>query len=201
MPISLHILGGRKLSMNIKQFNQNLEGTFYGAFETRQEIHRSVCELIAAGVFERHPDLRVVAAEAGIEYAANLERKLDSGYTSFWKKFSNLSMMPSEYFRRNVYLTYINDPLGLNNLRFTGSDHFMWSGDYPHQAVGLARLARARSAATSRRSTASTTTRCTSSPVANAARLYDIDVDEVSQPSAVIADEVGPLGAALTASA
>ena len=59
MPISLHILGGRKLSMNIKSFNQNLEGTFYGAFETRQEIHRSVCEFIAAGVFERHPDLRV----------------------------------------------------------------------------------------------------------------------------------------------
>ena len=94
MPISLHILGGRKLSMNIKSFNQNLEGTFYGAFETRQEIHRSVCELIAAGVFERHPDLRVVAAEAGIEYAANLERKLDSGYTSLWKMLSNLSIIP-----------------------------------------------------------------------------------------------------------
>ena len=73
--------------MNIRQFNQNIEGTFYAAFETRQEIHRSVCELIAAGVFERHPDLRVVAAEAGIEYAANLERRLDSGYTSFWKRF------------------------------------------------------------------------------------------------------------------
>ena len=69
--------------MSIKAFNRDLRGTFYTVFETRQEIHRSVCELIAAGVFERHADLRVVAAEAGIEYAANLERKLDTGYRSF----------------------------------------------------------------------------------------------------------------------
>jgi predicted TIM-barrel fold metal-dependent hydrolase len=189
MPISLHILAGRKLSMNIRQFNQDLEGTFYAAFETRQEIHRSVCELIAAGVFERHPDLRVVAAEAGIEYAANLERKLDSGYTSFWKKFSNLTMMPSEYFRRNVYLTYINDSIGLNNLRFTGADHFMWSGDYPHQASVWPESRRAieRDVEAVGGIDEDTLHKLT---VANAARLYDIDVDEVALPSPAIAADV-----------
>jgi predicted TIM-barrel fold metal-dependent hydrolase len=189
MPISLHILAGRKLSMNIRQFNQDLEGTFYAAFETRQEIHRSVCELIAAGVFERHPDLRVVAAEAGIEYAANLERKLDSGYTSFWRKFSSLTMMPSEYFRRNVYLTYINDPLGLNNLRFTGADHFMWSGDYPHQASvwPTSRRAIERDVEAVGGIDDDTLYKLT---VGNAALLYDIDIDEVAVPSPAIAAEV-----------
>jgi predicted TIM-barrel fold metal-dependent hydrolase len=189
MPISLHILAGRKLSMNIRQFNQDLEGTFYAAFETRQEIHRSVCELIAAGVFERHPDLRVVAAEAGIEYAANLERKLDSGYTSFWRKFSDLTMMPSEYFRRNVYLTYINDPLGLNNLRFTGADHFMWSGDYPHQASVWPESRRAieRDVEAVGGLDEDTLHKLT---VTNAARLYAIDVDEVALPSPAIAADV-----------
>ena len=148
-----------------------------------------MCELIAAGVFERHPDLHVVAAEAGIEYAANLERKLDSGYTSFWKKFSKLSMMPSEYFRRNVYLTYINDPLGLNNLRFTGADHFMWSGDYPHHGRRSGPTSRGAIRARPRgESAASTTTTLYKLTVANAARLYDIDVDEVAHPSPVIAD-------------
>ena len=79
MPISLHILGGRRASTKIGGYNRDLAGTFYSGFETRQELHRSVCELIAGGVFERHPDLHVVAAEGGIEYAANLERRLDSG--------------------------------------------------------------------------------------------------------------------------
>jgi predicted TIM-barrel fold metal-dependent hydrolase len=175
--------------MNIRQFNQNIEGTFYAAFETRQEIHRSVCELIAAGVFERHPDLRVVAAEAGIEYAANLERRLDSGYTSFWKRFGSLTMMPSEYFRRNVYLTYINDPLGLNNLRFTGADHFMWSGDYPHQASVWPESRRAieRDVEAVGGIDDDTLNKLT---VANVARLYDIDIDEVAMPSPAIAADV-----------
>jgi len=189
MPISLHILAGRKLSMNIRHFNQDLEGTFYAAFETRQEIHRSVCELIAAGVFERHPDLRVVAAEAGIEYAGNLERKLDSGYASFWKKFASLTMMPSEYFRRNVYLTYINDPLGLNNLRFTGADHFMWSGDYPHQASVWPESRRAieRDVEAVGGIDDDTLYKLT---VANVARLYDIELEEVARPSPAIAADV-----------
>jgi predicted TIM-barrel fold metal-dependent hydrolase len=189
MPISLHILAGRKLSMNIRRFNQDLEGSFYTVFETRQEIHRSVCELIAAGVFERHPDLRVVAAEAGIEYAANLERKLDSGYTSFWKRWTDLTMLPSEYFRRNVHLTYINDPLGLNNLRFTGADHFMWSSDYPHHAAVWPESRRAieRGLEAVGGIDDDTLYKLT---VANAARLYDIDVDEVARPSPVIAAEV-----------
>jgi predicted TIM-barrel fold metal-dependent hydrolase len=191
VPISLHILAGRKLSMNIRHFNQDLEGSFYTVFETRQEIHRSVCELIAAGVFERHPDLRVVAAEAGIEYAANLERKLDAGYTSFWKRWTDLTMLPSEYFRRNVYLTYINDPLGLNNLRFTGADHFMWSGDYPHHASVWPESRRAieRDLDAVGGIDDETLHKLT---VANAARLYDIDVDEVSRPSAAIAAGVEP---------
>ena len=73
MPISLHILAGRRA--NITSYGRDIRGTFYAGFESRQELHRSVCELIAAGVFERHPGLHVVAAEGGIEYAANLERR------------------------------------------------------------------------------------------------------------------------------
>ena len=145
-------------------------------------------------MFERHPDLRVVAAEAGIEYAANLERKLDTGYRSFWKKFSNLSMLPSEYFRRNVYLTYINDPLGLNNLRFTGADHFMWSGDYPHHAAVWpdSHAAIARDLEDIGGLDDDTLYKLT---VGNVARLYDIDVDEVAKPSPLLAAEKAiPIG-------
>jgi len=135
MPISLHILAGRRGSRQIAGFNKDVQGSFYFGFEARHELQRSVCELIAAGVFERHPGLRVVAAEGGIDYAATLEQRLDRSFTSFWGKLTELTMPPSAYFRRNVYLTYIDDDIGLNNLRFTGSEHFMWSSDYPHGAA------------------------------------------------------------------
>ena len=185
MPISLHILAGRRA--NIRTYGRDVRGTFYAGFESRQEMHRSVCELIAAGVFERHPDLRVVAAEGGIEYAANLERRLDFSYRGFWHKFSELTMPPSEYFRRNVYLTYMTDPLGLNNLQFTGADHFMWSSDYPHMAAVWpeSRAAIERDAEQVGGLDDETIHKLT---VANVARLYDIDLDVVAQPSAVLGD-------------
>jgi predicted TIM-barrel fold metal-dependent hydrolase len=187
MPISLHILAGKRA--NIRTYGRDVHGTFYAGFESRQEMHRSVCELIAAGVFERHPALHVVAAEGGIEYAANLERRLDASYSGFWHKFSELTMLPSQYFRRNVHLTYMTDPLGLNNLRFTGADHFMWSSDYPHMAAVWpeSRAAIERDAEQVGGLDDETVHKLT---VGNVARLYGIDLDAVAEPSPVIAHEV-----------
>jgi predicted TIM-barrel fold metal-dependent hydrolase len=187
MPISLHILAGKRA--NIRTYGRDVHGTFYAGFESRQEMHRSVCELIAAGVFERHPGLHVVAAEGGIEYAANLERRLDASYSGFWHKFSELTMLPSQYFRRNVHLTYMTDPLGLNNLRFTGADHFMWSSDYPHMAAVWpeSRAAIERDAEQVGGLDDETVHKLT---LGNVARLYGIDLGVVAEPSPVIADAV-----------
>jgi uncharacterized protein len=44
-------------------------------------------------------------------------------------------MKPSDYFRRQVYATFIEDPLGLKVYRHIGADNFMWSTDYPHRAA------------------------------------------------------------------
>lgn len=95
-------------------------------------------------------------------------------------------MKPSECFRRNVYLAYFEDPIGLNNLRFTGSDHFMWSSDYPHGTATWPRSREftaeefddARVGEADRRKLTLT----------NVAELYGIDLETVSQPSPVIAD-------------
>lgn len=135
MPLSLHTLAGNRASRDVARYGADVESTFFFVFTTRLELQRSLCELVVSGAFERHPELRVVAAEGGIEYAATLERRLDGGFARSWGRLDHsLEMKPSEYFRRNVYLTYISDPVGLNNVRFTGADHFMWSGDYPHDA-------------------------------------------------------------------
>ena len=41
---------------------------------------------------------------------------------------------PSEYFRRQMWATYIDDFVGVANREFAGVDRIMWSSDYPHQA-------------------------------------------------------------------
>jgi predicted TIM-barrel fold metal-dependent hydrolase len=88
------------------ELRQDDRDTFYFGVVVRDEIQRTLSELIIAGVFERHPNLHVVAAEAGIDYVARLEKRLDSTMQMWWHALDHeLKLMPSEYFRRNVYCT------------------------------------------------------------------------------------------------
>ena len=181
MPISIHILAGHG-SKGLANYGKTIEDTFYFGFVARDEIQRTISELIVAGVFERYPNLKMVAAEAGIDYVARLEKRLDSTLQMWWHALDHkLVMKPSEYFRRNVYCTYISDPIGLNNLRFTGSSHFMWSSDYPHGAATWP-----NSAATVKSEFDEygvPEAERTELTVTNVAKLYNIDVASVAQPS------------------
>ena len=40
--------------------------------------------------------------------------------------------MPSEVFRRQVWVTYQQDRVGLELVDFFGEGHMMWASDYPH---------------------------------------------------------------------
>ena len=43
-----------------------------------------------------------------------------------------LDLKPSEYFARQGFITFTDDPVGLRNLEFTGADSMLWGSDYPH---------------------------------------------------------------------
>jgi predicted TIM-barrel fold metal-dependent hydrolase len=45
-----------------------------------------------------------------------------------------LAMAPSDYFRRNVFATFIEDPVFTATLPSIGSTNVMWSSDFPHLA-------------------------------------------------------------------
>jgi predicted TIM-barrel fold metal-dependent hydrolase len=41
-------------------------------------------------------------------------------------------MPPSEYFKRQVYATFQDDPVGLATCRLLDADNLLWASDYPH---------------------------------------------------------------------
>ena len=43
-----------------------------------------------------------------------------------------LSLKPSEYVRRQVWLTFMDDEIGAASLERLGADTFMWGSDFPH---------------------------------------------------------------------
>ena len=100
---------------------------------TPHEIQLTLADLICRGVLERHLRLRLVSAEADTGWLAHFLVRLDRGQ----KRYAHLNnlplnMTPSEYFKRQVFATFINDPIGVATREFVGADNLMWSSDYPH---------------------------------------------------------------------
>ena len=92
-----------------------------------------VSQLISGGVCERHPNLDFVVVECGAGWLAWLLYVLDEQVEKkhMWIR-PRLALKPSEYFARQGFITFTDDPVGLRNLEFTGADSMLWGSDYPH---------------------------------------------------------------------
>ena len=89
--------------------------------------------LTASGVLQRHPKLKFVLVECGIGWLAWYLGVLDEIYEKrhMWHH-PKLDLKPSEYFKRQGYVTFGDDAIGLRNRDVTGVDCLMWGSDYPH---------------------------------------------------------------------
>jgi predicted TIM-barrel fold metal-dependent hydrolase len=92
-----------------------------------------IAKTIFHGVFERFPKLIFVGAETGAGWAPYLLGEMDDRYrrNRFWTEVS-LSMLPSEYFKRNWKLGIVRDPYGVQNCQAVGVESIIWSSDFPH---------------------------------------------------------------------
>ena len=89
--------------------------------------------LTASGVLQNHPNLKFVLVECGIGWLAwyltlldELNRKRHMWHTP------KLEMEPSEFFKRQGYVTFGDDEIGLRHRDIIGVDCLMWGSDYPH---------------------------------------------------------------------
>jgi predicted TIM-barrel fold metal-dependent hydrolase len=90
-------------------------------------------QMIAGGACERHPDLKFVLAEAGIGWIPWLLVQMDDNHhrRHMWE-VPQLEMLPSEYFKRQGYVTFGDDPVALTTLGYYGANRLLWGNDYPH---------------------------------------------------------------------
>jgi predicted TIM-barrel fold metal-dependent hydrolase len=90
-------------------------------------------QLIAFGVLERHPDLRVVFLESGGGWVPFWLERLDEQAESFGAFCTQMRLAPSEYFARQCWISYEIDEKTLPALApFIGADRIVWGSDYPH---------------------------------------------------------------------
>jgi predicted TIM-barrel fold metal-dependent hydrolase len=90
-------------------------------------------ELIFGGIFDRHPSLQVVFAEAEINWIPGALQCASMIYENYPALIEPMiKHHPRHYWRNNCYATFIHDPIGLRMLDIIGADRVMWSSDYPH---------------------------------------------------------------------
>jgi predicted TIM-barrel fold metal-dependent hydrolase len=88
---------------------------------------------VLTGVLERFPRLKVVFVEPGIGWVSWWLYIADDMATRQGYEFPGLHNLPSFYFRRNVHLTFIDEPDVIRHAHDRlGIENVMWSSDYPH---------------------------------------------------------------------
>jgi predicted TIM-barrel fold metal-dependent hydrolase len=102
---------------------------FFAALEPLSHI-------IFGGALHRYPGLKLVSAESDAGWLAFFMTVSDDQWTRqrHWSKLE-LTAPPSEYIRRQVFLTFMDDAVACANLKFTGSDNLLWASDYPHSVT------------------------------------------------------------------
>lgn len=133
MPISLHTATRRAHT------NKAIgERTVHDASRRATKVFLpalSMCDMIFAGVFERHPNFKLAIVEFEVSWVPYVLTNMDYTYRERNEealyRFKG-DTMPSDFFRRNVYISFQEDDIGIRLRDQIGIDCLMWGSDYPH---------------------------------------------------------------------
>jgi predicted TIM-barrel fold metal-dependent hydrolase len=88
---------------------------------------------ILGGVVARFPDLKLVFVEPGLGWVAWWLDVADDMVRRQGYRFDLLDDLPSTYFHRNVFLTFMEERRSIEHLRDRiGVGNILWASDYPH---------------------------------------------------------------------
>ena len=87
--------------------------------------------LLASGACEKYPDFNFVLGESGVTWLPYVFDRLDTEYADRARSL-NFKLKPSDYFRRQGYVTYQQDQYLDPIIPLIGEDNIIWGADYPH---------------------------------------------------------------------
>jgi predicted TIM-barrel fold metal-dependent hydrolase len=133
MPLSLHVGTYRwQPGLDPNAMRQDIV-----EFTNREcDARNAIAAMIYAGVFERYPKLRVGVVEFEVAWAPYFLARLDNVYSerAVGRKLARFKggMFPSDFFHRNVFISFQEDDLGIQLRSVIGVENLMWGSDYPH---------------------------------------------------------------------
>jgi len=115
---------------------RNMANIFFSqAISNPFDMMETLTVMICGGVLERFPRLKLIFLEANGGWIVPWLERLDHHYEIFRWDVPWMKMKPSEYFRRQCWISFDPDE---STLAFTarsplvGADRIIWASDYPH---------------------------------------------------------------------
>jgi len=138
-PLSFHRNHGGKPKGDVSGFRMDLPGINVGGIVARFfTAIDPFTYMIFTGVFERFPNLKIVAGEVNCGWVPFWRENMDQNFDQ-QRHWANLPIdrRPSEYVGRNVFVTTLDDQYGYSAMREDPSlaDAVMYSIDYPHSVT------------------------------------------------------------------
>jgi uncharacterized protein len=97
------------------------------------DMNVTMGRLLMGGVCEKFPGLRFLFLEAGGGWVPTQLQRMDEQVKAFPLERRWLSMLPSEYFKRQCWVTFEAEEWNLAACSdWLGSDRILWASDYPH---------------------------------------------------------------------
>jgi uncharacterized protein len=99
------------------------------------DMMSSLTFLVAGGVCERFPDLKLIFLESNGGWVVPWLERLDHHYEVFDWDVPLLKMKPSDYFKRQCWISFDTDESTLAftaNSDLVGAERIIWASDYPH---------------------------------------------------------------------
>ena len=133
MPICFHILTSKGSDVNT--VFQGARGNKINGF---MNIIRGIQDIIGlfvlGGVFERHPNLKMVCAEGDAGWLPHYMYRMDHAFErhGYHMEARAISRMPSGYIRENVYFTFQDDWVAFKTAHEMNPRRLLWANDFPH---------------------------------------------------------------------
>ena len=88
--------------------------------------------LIFSGMLERFPRLNWVFAETGLGWVSSVLEACDYQWEKHRLWTEGISTKPSDLFRRQIYVDFWFETVGIELREFIGVDNILWESDFPH---------------------------------------------------------------------
>ncbi|HEY1796754.1 MAG TPA: amidohydrolase family protein [Stellaceae bacterium] len=131
LPVHFHTIGGPGRDFSKLSGKTLLAARAASITSFQMHMADVLMSMIFAGVLHHRPQMKMVIGEAGTGWIPYILDRMDAEWEDQFKEL-DLTMKPSEYWKRQCYATYQSDPIGVKLLDELGEDNIMWGSDFPH---------------------------------------------------------------------